>query len=304
MLALRRVTTTMYTETNMKALTKTGIAAVALLGTFGVVGCKAEQPKPQCKVQPAEYAAAYNEPEMTGDCTDKVIPGEALNLQYYPPDPNTNKKIKIAILSSSAAGAIEAAEHAEVDVTADPAFDTSEGVSTAAIGEYATIKPNDKDMCVASELEPTSLTIPEIMADPTKEIEHHDAVDLTYTWSNFRMLVKATSNGIYFGADLERKDGACTVNYKVTGIFPALSCEGTKEVEVIDPVTMKPMVDDEGNVVHEEVGTGEPDEDKCLPVTGEGADIEYNGLSQDLEYECEHTTLLCMPVQQFPALKK
>ena len=67
----------------------------------------------------------------------------------------------------------------------------------------------------------TSLTIPEIMADATKEIEHQDAVDLTYTWSNFRMLVKATSNGIYFGAELERKDGACTVNYKVTGIFPA-----------------------------------------------------------------------------------
>jgi hypothetical protein len=33
------------------------------------------------------------------------------------------------------------------------------------------------------------------------------------------MFVTPLSNGIHFGADLARKDGDCTVNYKVVAVY-------------------------------------------------------------------------------------
>jgi hypothetical protein len=270
--------------------------ALSLLTLATAVGsCEAIQPKPLCKARPAEYAAKYfAQGTPSGACAAKKITGEVLHLQYYLPkrdDPNDLPKI--AIEPASVVAAIEAGEEAEVDVTAEPEY---------SLGKFSSVRPGDDDLCVAKSLADTSVSVPAITADPAKMRAAAPAKKLVYTWSNVKMTVTPVSNAIHFGADLVRKDGDCSITYKVSAVYPALYCGDG----------VKPKVDDDGKPVLDDMGkpemepdptTGKPDPEACEPVQG-------SGLSPDLVYECDASpdgktgTHLCVPKDNFPSLKK
>jgi hypothetical protein len=151
-----------------------------------------------------------------------------------------------------------------------------------AIGKFSSSLPNDQDICTAPTLSENTFSNPMMMAD------------LSYKWSNFKIIVRATSNAYHFGADLVRKDGACTVNYTVSASAPVVYCGDG----------MKPKLDDNGMPT----GEMEPDPTTGKPVP-EACDTDpvHGSLSPDLVWKCDATddgkgSHLCVPANEFPSL--
>jgi hypothetical protein len=150
----------------------------------------------------------------------------------------------------------------------------------------------------------THVTVAEIPADPMMMGSMPTpAVDLSYHWSNLRMLVEAASNGVYFTADLVRKDGACSVTYKVTGVQGA-PVDGSASVAFCGDLQV-PVLDAMGNPVKDDMGNamtmldptmGKPDQTRCDSQT------QGTGLPANLSFTCDPDTLLCLVNQKFPAL--
>src|SRR5439155_6781667 len=65
-------------------MTKITAASLSLTTLLALGGCKAIQPKPQCKAQPADYAARYTVVSKS-DPMCAELTGEVLHLQYYRP---------------------------------------------------------------------------------------------------------------------------------------------------------------------------------------------------------------------------
>jgi hypothetical protein len=262
----------------------TFLLAVAVLNS-----CNAVQPKPACKAQPAQYAAKYVlQGTAPAACEGKIVAAEVLNLQYYRSkldDPNGVPSI--AIEPQSVHDAVSEGEEAKVMVTS----------TEYSLGKYATSEPGDDDLCVAKSMSDTHIVIAEIPGDPmaVPPTETIEARDITYKWSNIKMMVTPLSNAVYFGADLTRIDGGCTATYKVTAVSPAVFCgDGVATVK-----------DEMGNPKEEpDPTTGKPNQEAC------NATIQGTGLNQSLDYVCDATpdgmegSHLCLVKGEFPALKK
>jgi hypothetical protein len=265
-------------------------SVVALLAAGS---CNAVQPKPLCKVQPADYAAKYVMTGSQGMCDDKLLTGELLHLQYYRTSYDSSAPASVGIEPDSIHAAVSEGEEAKVIVKADKEF---------SLGQYATVEPGDDNLCVASTMSETVVAVAEIPGDPAAmpPTETIAARDLRYKWSNLKMMVTPLSNAVYFGADLVRKDGDCIVNYKVSAVSPAKPCgDGVKEKT--DEHGM-PVKDAQGNVVTEpDPTTGKPDPKACEAVQG-------SGLNPYIDYLCDaspdgmHGSHLCVPKGDFPAL--
>jgi hypothetical protein len=223
------------------------------------LGCEATQPAPYCRVQQDQYAARYTvQGTPPAACAGKVLAGEILHLQYYRAAPTDPAGLtSVAIEPDSVFHAVK-----EMMATV---------TSEYSIGKYTTVNPGDDDRCRVPTFSETS-----IMMGTTL---------VSYAWSNLEMIVTAVSNGIHFGADLVRKEGDCTLTYKVSAVNPALHCG--------DGVDM---------MGHPDPTTGKPNPKLCEPVQG-------SGLSPDLGYQCVTTpdamgsNHLCLPAGAFPSLK-
>jgi hypothetical protein len=280
----------------------------SLVAALALGGCgKATQTKPQCRAQQAEYAAQYFKTAMEGDCTDKVLTGEVLNLAYYRSDPSGGIP-KLAIESASVADAINSGEeaikdHPEVKVELMP--------HEYALGSFKAVYPDAKDLCEAPTLTEAGVNVSEIPGDPAAmpPVDPTPAVSIKYKWSNFKVITKPLSNAIHFGADLVRTDGDCKVTYKVSAINPALHCgDGKKMVDTaeIDPMTMMPKIDPAtGKTLQVEVDdpeSGNPNQAACkASKVGESSG---SGLAPDYDYECKEHILLCVPKNEFPSFPK
>jgi hypothetical protein len=288
---------------NHTMTTKLGATSVSLvLLTLG--GCKAIQPKPQCKAQPADYMAKYETDHVaTDDCQN--LTGELLHFQYYRPAPgDASGRPSVAIEPASVADAISAGEGgglmdgmgimADENAKSDHAY--------FSLGKYTTVEPDDNDICSAPKLNVTNIHVDMIPADPMMPMSMPiDAVDLTYTWSNLKMLVRPDSNGVYFSADLVRKEGMCEVKYKVTGVNGA-PADGSTSVAYCGDAQV-PVLDDMGNPVKDDKGNAEtmpdttmgmPDDTKCDRTKNK------NGLPHNLTFKCDKDTLMCFVDQAFP----
>jgi hypothetical protein len=271
---------------------KTIVVASFTLVAASLTACDAVQPKPQCKTRRQEYAARYIEMGTPpANCRDKVLTGELLHMATYAPDPTkAGDTPGLGIEPASVADAIEAAEEGMVNAMVESEF---------SFGKFTSMTPEgDDDVCKVMAMPPTKVSVPMIPANRMTMEPAKPAVSLIYEWTDIRSLVKATSNGLHFGATLKRTDGACVMNYKVSAVTPVIFCgDGKKDTEEIDPKTMKPVVDP---------ATGKPvqvpDPTSGNPVQGKCCPGKVNGLSRDVAYTCEGKTLLCVPAKEFPAL--
>jgi hypothetical protein len=238
-----------------KRTIETSLLALAMLA---LAGCDATQPAPLCRAQTAQYGARYIvEGTPQGACTGKVLTGELLNLQYYrAPLEEAAGTTSVAIEPQSVADAVKAGATG----------------TEYSIGRYTANQPDGENLCRAPTLSQTSIMV--------------GANPISYQWSNVQMMVTPVSNNIHFGADLVRRDGDCTVTYKVSAVYPAKYCgDGRDQMGMPDPTT------------------GKADPTAC------DATILGSGLSPDLAYQCDVTadgasgTRLCLPAKAFPAYK-
>lgn len=254
------------------------IATTVALGSLVFLGsCETVQPKPRCKVRSEDYAARYDVQNMTGMCDGKILTGEILHLGVY-----RDAKDYAEGFSSVAIEAASVADAAGEVMTVDE--------NEFGIGKFTSVTVNDADICKAPTLREHTFT--------------KDMVKLGYKWSNFQIIIKATSNAQHFGADLVRTDGDCVATYKVTASSPAVYC-GNGKKPVLDEMMMQ-VKDENGNPKFEDdPTTGMPDESKC--ANGKDDDL---GLSPDLVWKCDASadgmtgTHLCLPKFDFPALGK
>jgi hypothetical protein len=252
-----------------------GVVASLPLLSLLAAGCDAVQPRTQCKVRPQQYAAKYILKSMTGNCTDKILTGEALHLGYFRDAKDYAEGApSVAILPASVADAVAGAmTHTDKEYS---------------IGKFISSTPNSADICTAPEL--TESAIMTGMAN------------LGYKWTNFQIVVRPSSHAFHWGADLVRKDGDCTANYKATVSSPVVHC-GNGMSPKLDEMGM-PVKDPQGNVVMEKDPTkGGPDDSLCNTDPLEGS------LAPNLAWVCDATadgkgSHLCVPKYEFPALDK
>jgi hypothetical protein len=228
----------------LKTVTTLSLAVLAL------AGCTPVQPRPECKAQPDKYVAKYFKGATTGMCDGKELTGEVLHLNYYRPTPSDpNQATSIGIEPDLVLAGLDA----------EPA--TPRPMPEGSIGRYNSAEPDDANLCIAKTLSDLNVTV--------------GGTALGYKWSNLNMTVEPLSNAVHFGADLVRKDGDCTINYKVSAVFPVVSCGDDPK----DP-TM-----------------GKPSADLCIST-------QDNSLPPQIAYECDPVQLLCVPANMFPSLKK
>jgi hypothetical protein len=266
------------TSVTTSAWQRSAIASVSLVSLLFLGSCDTVQPKPTCKVRSEDYAARYAlQGTPTGMCDGKILTGEILHLGFYRDAKDYAEGLpSVAIESASVADL--AADHEPHDNT------------EYALGKFTAVRTDDADMCKAPVLSEHTFV--------------KDMTSLGYKWSNFQIIVKASSNAQHFGADLVRRDGDCEAHYKVTASSPAVFCgDGTKAKIGDDGM---PVKDDQGNVVMEDdPTTGKPVAAKC--ANGPKDDF---GLSPELVWVCDASddgmtgTHLCLPKYDFPALGK
>lgn len=240
--------------------------------------CDAVQPRPACKVQPAEYAAKYDLESMTGTCTDKIVTAEIVHLNFYrAPVKSADQRSSVALEPAVVAHAIDDATEKAKEADPKAVFPEMKEFSQA---KYLSTEPPADNICRAPEFdEPTSITTPDVPL-------------LKYDWSNFGMVVTPSINAIHWGADLTRTDGDCVAKYKVTAVYPTVHCgDGEKDVLGDDgKPTGKKEPDPE---------SGGPDDMKCKYSASEG-----NGISPLIPQHCDDKSLICVADGEFPVSTK
>ena len=195
-----------------------GVAITAGLGLL--LGSCSDQPRARCAAARGNFAAAYHLVSGSGDCAG--LKGDVLSVQTYngsngDKTPNWDDA-SMAIQPMSVTSILQAAGG-----TADP----NPANKPYALGHFATAEPGPDDFCVAPELSPGRLQLPEIpagmdgMGGMTPALP---ATDLEYRWSNVRVYVTAAANGTMFRADLTVRQASCTAQYTVDALYPAVSC--------------------------------------------------------------------------------
>jgi hypothetical protein len=200
------------------------------------VSCS-DQPRPKCVAGRGSWAAVYTHQsgDMAGAC---FIPGEVIGVQAYnyPNADRTNADLNKGSFAVKGGGIAAAIDSHPDTPDMDPAHKAS------SWGDWATPEPGGDDFCnVPTFKEQSQVRVPFVPAVPpmplpdggtTDPVDSIDGIDIKYTWSNVKVLVKASANGTQLAGDLtlstetftDDGDGGtveagCTAQYKVRGLY-------------------------------------------------------------------------------------
>ncbi len=87
-----------------------------------------------------------------------------------------------------------------------------------AMGSFAGYEPDDNNICRAATLTESNVTI-----GPKKWV---------YKWSNVEFITQPLMNSIHFGGDLTRTEDDCSVDLKVSAVYPVIYCGTGKKMEI------------------------------------------------------------------------
>jgi hypothetical protein len=244
-----------------------------LLALVSAPGC--EQPSADCTTGHGAFAAKYTlvEGSKQGSGACDALKGERIGLEKYNPsqteDPEKQDLTK-ALLR------IRPSTLGDLAIQADEAGVSIEGQELASLGTFDSVMPNEKDICTVPSMSPAGIQIPDGAAIPEADIE--------YTWKNVRIIVTPAYPGTQMAATLTYREGGCTAEYNVVGLWPAIGCEGT---------------DADGNP------NGVADDTLCDPIANpeEGRDLG-SGINPDFRANltCDKDLKLCVLKQTPPAL--
>ena len=281
---------------------------LALSGAALLYGC--EQPGPKCSVARGDFAASYTLVSGSGECAE--LKGEILSIQSYNapsngtggrPDPD---KVSIAIQPASISdllGATRAEPNAE-----DRPF---------AIGRFDSAEPDADEFCVAPSLSVAQLRLPavdeEVLMCTTEPAQ--DAVDIKYEWSNVRVYATASAYGTQLAADLVYTKDGCRATYRVTAVYPVVSCavplnppsEEPEEPAEEPPADEEPLDPEACPPEEEVVDPGEmvPDDSLCAAVEDPASgSFVGTGINPDLAVACNPELMFCVLSKDPPAFRE
>lgn len=265
------------------------LSALSVL-SLGAMGC--DQPAPKCGVARGMFAATYTLVSGEGECA--MLHGDLLGVQAYnartsaSDDRPDYDKTSVAIQPQALTDLLGASAG-----LADP----NEDDLPYALGRFAHSSPKSS-YCDVPELSVARLRLPEIAeqeVDACTTLPVQPAVDISYEWSNVRVLVTPANYGTRFEADLTYTNGDCTATYKVAAIYPVVSCDAApvpEEPEATDPeeTDEEPMCPAEPEPV-----TPIPDDGLCAAVPDVAAGHPIgSGISPDFAVRCDPDLLLCV----------
>jgi hypothetical protein len=257
--------------TNQRSVRSLHILVAAAVLSPLALGCDAVQPRPPCRAQMQKYAAKYTVVGTPrGNCTGKLPTAEVLNMQYYRTKPNDNSVAPT--LAIEAQSVFDAATEARKMMTAVNGTEYAQG-------SFAGYEPDDNNICRAATLTESNVTI-----GPKKWV---------YKWSNVEFITQPLMNSIHFGGDLTRTEDDCSVDLKVSAIYPVIYCGTGKKIEMGEDGKPHEVADPT---------TGPPDPKLCDPVPG-------NNVHPDLALTCDASpdgktgSHLCVAAKPFPSLK-
>jgi hypothetical protein len=268
-----------------------------------LVAC--DQPTPRCNVAHGPFWAKYTLVSGEGACA--MLTGEQLDVQsYYAPRSKTDKRpdydaVSIAIQPSTIGAALaNAAGLAEPDPD-DTAY---------ALGRIVTTRPEADGFCRAPSLSAARLrlpSVPEHAVDMCTTAPEAPAYDIQYELSNVRIYYTPAAIGTQFEADLTYTQDDCVARYKVSAVFPAISCAATQTTET--PDTGEPDTSDAG-AEDSDAGMAPATEAECPPPaadepapTADDSLCENPELNPDFAVRCDPVQLMCVLAKAAPSLK-
>jgi hypothetical protein len=268
----------------MKSLEKSWTGAVpALLTAVLWVGCAVEQPKTRCQAAPGSFALKYTKVAGDGACGD--IKGDLAGVHSYwrtgEDGTPTVTRGPVAIKTDEVGSLLRKYEQ------------MAESTMVAAVGAFKTESPGADGFCEVENMSPATLKLAAVPSKPNGDAGMTDplpAVELTLTWSDVKFYVTAAQPGTLFSGRLEYSktvDGqACSATFDVTGMYPAVSCEGS---DLVNGTAMP---------------NGKPDENACNPCPEpEKGRLTGSGVHPLLDVTCDTGTLACVPRSSLPSLR-
>ena len=208
------------------------------------LSCVTEQTPPQCPVAHGPFAARYTlKPGQTatGPCT--TLEGGLVGMVKYS--------------RSGGSGDPTVAIRTDELGNTEPA-----GTQIPSLSSIGTISgPNDDGQCTIATTSTATATV--------------DATSVSYNFHNMRLLSTGAAPGTHFASEVTYAVDACSAEYDVVGIWPAVSCDD---------------------------GTGAPDETLCSTVPYPDQGIAASGINPDFAVTCDPVTLYCQAAKPFPSL--
>jgi hypothetical protein len=236
--------------------------------------CQTSQPSILCAVSIGSFAVKYTLTEGAGACAT-LTTGKVGVESYLAGMTSDHPEFQRPVV------ALRAEEMGLLIKQYGARVAAGEVASTAA---FADDVPGDDGFCRVGPPSAASLKLDAVPPPAGMATPGLPAVDVSYEWQNVRFYVTTSSIGAQLSADLVyRKDG-CTARYHVAGLFPAISCKGTK---------MTP----EGPMPVKDEGLCSPCSD---PSVGRS---KGSGIHPDVETFCDERALLCLPKGEPPSLK-
>lgn len=222
----------------MRRILGTSLALAALL----TLSASCEQRRVTCTAAHGGFAAKYTlKPgSKRGEGACDTLKGEILGLEKYNPRQAGNPqrpdptRAHLAVRASGIAFPAFAAQGAQVEL-GPSALD--------ALGDFASVDPDDNDVCAVPSFTESTLSVPAYEAPPPPDAPEgtpptqHPAVEISYAWSNFRIYVTAAYPGTQIIGELTYTRDGCSASYSVVGLYPAVECApgGVPDPSLCDP---------------------------------------------------------------------
>jgi hypothetical protein len=267
---------------------------VSVAVTLGA-GC--DQPEPKCTAAHGGFAARFTLVSGEGACAE--LTSGVLNVQSYNEQTSESDK---RLDPDKPTLAIQVQE--VTDILGSGREVEAEG-KPYAFGAFDAPEPDGSGICTVSSLSRAVLKaaatdeVPETMVDEcTTEpaMPAQPAVDLSYRWSNVRIVVTPKAIGTKLEADLQYTADGCTAKYKVAAVWPLVECGSP--VEGSDEPSDAPVapVDDE-DAGAEPIDAGCPPEEMEPPSPELEADddlCESQSAIPDFAVRCDPDLLMCV----------
>jgi hypothetical protein len=266
--------------------------ATALLA---LLACGCEQPKPKCAAAHGKFAATFTLVSGEGTCAE--LTSGVLNVQSY-----NDAKSDEVLDPDRPTLAIQAQEATDVIWSGRP---LDADARPFAFGAFDSSEPDD-GLCTVESLSRARLRAPATEATPETLIDEcttqpaqpaQPAIDISYKWTNVRVVMTPAAIGTKLEADLEYTVEGCTAEYRVAAVWPAIGC-GVPVEEAEQPdggSDDAPPGDEDAGADSADSGCPPLEEPPPPPELEADDEIcETQGAIPDFDVTCDPTILMCV----------
>jgi hypothetical protein len=265
-----------------------------------------EQPAPKCNVAHGAFWAQYTLVSGDGDCA--MLTGEELDVQsYFAPRSASDSrpdydKVSMAIQPASISAAL-----ANAAGLAEPAAEDK----PYALGRFVTTKAAADGFCRVPELAVARLRLPEVAEhalDMCTTAPAAPAYDVSYTFSNVRVYYTPSAIGTQFAADLSYRQGECSAKYRVTAVYPMVSCaaaSGDAGVAQVADAAAAVSDEDAGSTDAEATADAGCPAPAAAPgpSVADDALCAGSGINPDFAVTCDPVSQMCVLKKEPPSLQ-